>query len=188
MTTVKASVSEGHPTLVRFLHWGTALTIAVSVSAILLRETVEHKALRSALLELHRQLGMLVMLAIVARIAFRLAVGLRSHASDIGAALRVAASVAHWLMYAVLASVTLLGWALCNAHAVHLRLLGLLALPNIIAADSELADTLNDYHVWGAWVLLGFVATHVLAALWHHFVRRDAVLKAMLPRLPLRSN
>jgi cytochrome b561 len=185
---VKASASERHPTLVRFLHWGTALTIAVSVSAILFRETVEHKALRNALLVLHRQLGMLVLLALVARIAFRLAVGLKDHASDLRAALRVAASVAHWLMYAVVASVTLLGWALCNAHAVHLRLLGLLALPDIVAADSELADTLTDYHVLGAWLLFGFVVTHVLAALWHHFIRRDAVLKAMLPRLPLRSN
>jgi cytochrome b561 len=182
-----ASKAERHPALVRILHWGTALTILVSVAAILFRENVEHQALRSALLEMHRQLGLLVIIALVARIGYRLVVGLKNHAADIGGALRVAASLAHWLMYAVLASVTLLGWLLCNAHAVRLRLLGVLPLPNIIRADSELADSLFDYHVLGVWALLGMVVPHVAAALWHHFVRRDGVLMAMLPRRPARG-
>jgi cytochrome b561 len=179
---MRSPASERHPLLVRFLHWSTALTIIVSVSAILCRETVEQKAIRIALLGLHRQLGLLVMLALLARIVFRLAVGLRNYAADVSGGMRAAAHVAHWLMYTVLAGVTLLGWALCSAHAVHLRLLGLLALPDLVSADSDLADTLSDYHIWGACILAGLVVTHVIAALWHHFIRRDAVLSAMLPR------
>ena len=36
-----------------------------------------------------------------------------------------------------------------------------------------------------AWLLLAAVGAHVAAALWHHFVRRDQVLTAMLPRAAL---
>jgi cytochrome b561 len=53
------------------------------------------------------------------------------------------------------------------------------------ASDSELAGVLSDYHVLLAWILLIFVGMHAAAALWHHFVRRDAVLAAMLPSLSL---
>ncbi len=87
----------------------------------------------------------------------------------------------HWVIYATVGGEALLGWCVSNAHAVHLKLPGLLPLPDLVGADSELADTLQDYHIWGAWLLLGLLVLHVSAALWHHFVRRDGVLLAMLP-------
>jgi cytochrome b561 len=40
---------------------------------------------------------------------------------------------------------------------------------------------LSDYHTLGAWLLLGMLVMHVGAALFHHFIRRDTVLWAMLP-------
>jgi cytochrome b561 len=63
---------------------------------------------------------------------------------------------------------------------VPISLLGL-PLPNLVQADSDLADTLTDYHVWAAWGMLALVVAHAAAAWWHHAVRRDGVLTAMLP-------
>ena len=77
------------------------------------------------------------------------------------------------------------GWALTSAHGITLALFGAVHLPNLIASDSELADVLSDYHVSLAWILLIVAGLHAAAALWHHFVRRDAVLAAMLPSLSL---
>jgi len=172
---------ERHPLVTRVLHWATAVILVVSVSAILYRETTEQKTLRQVLMELHRQLGLLVLLLLVARVAVRSVKGLVNHALGPSAARRRAAAVAHWSMYGVLAGLVLLGWALCNAHAIHLRLFGVIPLPDLVAADSDLADTLSDYHIWAAWVLLSLVVPHVLAALWHHYIRHDGVLTAMLP-------
>ena len=172
---------ERHPLVTRALHWATAVILVVSVSAILYRETIEHKTLRQVLMELHRQLGLLVLLLLVARVAVRSVKGLVNHALGPSAARRRAAMLAHWSMYGVLAGLVLLGWALCNAHAIHLRLFGVIPLPDLVAADSDLADTLSDYHIWAAWVLLSLVVPHVLAALWHHYIRHDGVLTAMLP-------
>ena len=176
-----APAIERHPLVTRVLHWATAVILVVSVSAILYRETTEQKTLRQVLMELHRQLGLLVLLLLVARVAVRSVKGLVNHALGPSAARRRAAAVAHWSMYGVLAGLVLLGWALCNAHAIHLRLFGVIPLPDLVAPDSDLADTLSDYHIWAAWVLLSLVVPHVLAALWHHYIRRDGVLTAMLP-------
>ena len=172
---------ERQPLVTRVLHWATAVILVVSVSAILYRETTEQKTLRQVLMELHRQLGLLVLLLLVARVAVRSVKGLVNHALDPSVARRRAATVAHWSMYGVIAGLVMLGWALCNAHAIHLRLFGVIPLPDLVAADSDLADTLSDYHIWAAWVLLSLVVPHVLAALWHHYIRHDGVLTAMLP-------
>jgi len=180
-TALVGSASERHPTLTRALHWATAILILISVTAILYRETTEQKLVRRVLLELHRQLGLLVLIALAIRIGLRLGGAFASHTRDLGARLRLVATAAHWLMYGVLAAVTLLGWAVSNAHAIHLAFLAVLPLPDLVAADSDLADTLTDYHVLAAWLLLGLVVLHVLAALWHHYFRRDGVLIAMLP-------
>jgi len=172
---------ERHPPVTRALNWATAVILVVSVSAILYRETTEQKTVRQVLMELHRQLGLLVLLILVARVAVRSVKGLVNNAPGLSAGVRRAATLAHWSMYGVLAGLSLLGWALCNAHAIHLRLFGVIRLPDLVAADSDLADTLSDYHIWAAWVLLALVVPHVLAALWHHYIRRDGVLIAMLP-------
>jgi len=172
---------ERHPLLTRVLHWGTVVILLVSVGAILYRETTEQRVLRQVLMELHRQLGLLVLLILVARVVVCSLKGLVNHAPDLSAGMRCAATLAHWSIYGVLAGLVLLGWALCNAHAIHLRLCGVIPLPDLVAPDSDLADTLSDYHIWAAWVLLSLVVPHVLAALWHHYIRRDGVLTAMLP-------
>jgi len=172
---------ERHPLLTRVLHWGTVVILLVSVGAILYRETTEQRVLRQVLMELHRQLGLLVLLILVARVVVCSLKGLVNHAPDLSAGMRCAATLAHWSIYGVLAGLVLLGWALCNAHAIHLRVFGVVPLPDLVAADSDLADTLSDYHIWAAWVLLSLVVPHVLAALWHHYIRHDGVLTAMLP-------
>jgi len=97
-----------------------------------------------------------------------------------------AALGAHLALYALLLTLPLLGLATSQAHAVHVRLFGLLQLPMLVPADADLADTLSDWHVWLAWALLVLVALHVAAALWHHAVRRDGVLHAMLPAVRRR--
>ena len=51
---------ERHPLVTRVLHWATVVMLLVSVSAILYRETTEHRMLRQVLMELHRQLGLLL--------------------------------------------------------------------------------------------------------------------------------
>lgn len=171
-----------HPALTVAIHWVTVVAIVVAVAAMFARDVLEDRVWRQILLETHRQLGLLVLIAAGVRIAIRLRKGLADHAPDMMALLRWAAKAAHVLMYGVLLALPLLGWAVTSAHGVSLTFLGSLPLPKILSADSELADTLTDYHVWLAWGLLGLVLAHVAAAAWHHFVRRDGVLRAMLPK------
>ena len=176
------SAGSRHPALTIAIHWTTVVAIVVAVAVMFVRDAVEDRMWRQILLETHRQLGLLVLMGVGVRIAIRLRRGLADHAPDMAALLRWSAKAAHLLMYGVLIALPLLGWAVTSAHGVTLRFLGSVPLPKVVSADSELADTLTDYHVWLAWALLGLVVAHVSAAVWHHFARKDGVLRAMLPK------
>jgi cytochrome b561 len=169
------------------LHWGSAVAIVVSVAAALWWDFTEDKPLRALLMNVHRQLGLVVLVAWVLRLLVRWRHGLADHAGDMVWWMRWAAQLAHLALYTLLLLMVLLGLTLSNAHNVQVSLFGLFPLPMLVAEDSDLADQLTDYHVWGAWALLALVLLHVAAACWHHWVRRDGVLAAMLPVVKRKS-
>ena len=170
-----------HPLLVIAMHWGTMLALIVAVAVMFVRDAIENDTARQVLLQVHRQLGLLLLLAAMWRIAVRIRKNLADHAPDMASLLRWSAKATHVLLYGLLLALPLVGWALTSAHGIWLSFFGIFRLPMLVAADSEFADTLSDYHIWLAWGLLAFVIPHAAAALWHHFVRRDTVLTAMLP-------
>jgi cytochrome b561 len=180
-THSSAQVRPKHPALIVALHWGTVIAILVSVGAMFLRDAIENTAGRQILLQVHRQLGLAVLIVVGLRVLVRLTKSLTDHSGELSTMMRLAAQGAHVLLYVLLVALPAVGWVLTSAHGISLNLFGVVHLPQLVAADSELADTLSDYHVWLSWVLLALVVMHVGAALWHHFVRRDAVLGAMLP-------
>jgi cytochrome b561 len=170
-----------HPVLIVALHWGSVLAILVAVGVMFARDAIEDTTGRQILLHVHRQLGLAVLVVVGVRILVRLTKNLADHAPGMSTIMRLAARGAHVLLYTLLAALPVVGWALTSAHDISLSFLGVIHLPRLVSADSELADTLSDYHIWLSWALLAAVAMHAAAAFWHHFVRRDAVLHAMLP-------
>jgi cytochrome b561 len=170
-----------HPRLIVALHWGSLIAIVVAVGVMFARDAIEDTTMRQFLLQAHRQLGLVVLAVVWFRVMVRLTSKLADHSHGMSALMRWAAGAAHVLLYGLLIAIPVVGWALTSAHDVPLNFLGIIHLPKLVSADSELADTLSDYHVWLAWGLLAAVAAHVAAALWHHFIRRDSVLYAMLP-------
>ena len=69
-----------------------------------------------------------------------------------------------------------------SAYGAPTPFFGLFELPGIVGKNEELATRLFTLHRWVGWLVVLLVLTHVSAALYHHFIRRDAVLKRMLPR------
>lgn len=171
-----------HHPLIIALHWLTLAALAMGVAAIFLREAVEGRALRLELLNLHRSVGLMILLAAGARLALRKQVGCPAAEHNTPRAMRVLAALSHAALYALLLALPILGWALTSAHGQHASVFGLIPLPPLMASDPDLADTLGDFHEWASWGLLALVIVHAGAALWHHHIRRDHVLRSMLPR------
>ncbi len=74
----------------------------------------------------------------------------------------------------------LTGWAMSSARQFPVSWFNLVQLPDFVAANRPLYDVLHSVHMWLSWALIAVAVLHIGAALKHHFVLKDAVLKRML--------
>lgn len=166
------------PRRLRVLHWLTVICVVMAATFILTRDQLDGRNVRLWLLEGHRHFGLFVLALFAVRVFVRLRVGKLPPSGESPWPMRAAAGLTHIALYALLVTLPLLGWALSSAEGKPVHLFGV-TLPNFVAADEDLADTLQTWHLNAAWVLLGLVCLHIAAALWHHFVMRDGVLRRM---------
>jgi len=99
---------------------------------------------------------------------------------------RRAARIAHWALYALIFGVTISGWALTGSmrEPVGIDLFGFIGVPQLVAPGSGGHELFEEAHEILSNVLIALVAVHVVAALYHHFILRDAVLWRMLGSKP----
>jgi cytochrome b561 len=168
---------QRRPPSLRWLHWATVVPLCLAVAAVLVRDQVEQRDLRAALLWAHQYGGLAVLLLGLIRLPNRW----RLRPLPAVAALRWTkiASAVHGVMYMAMVAVPLVGWALATASA---RLAPLTPAMPSVPQDEDLADRFATWHggLGYAWLLL--IGLHVVAALWHHLVLRDGVLRAMRQR------
>lgn len=169
--------AAGHGAFARFIHWTmAAMILALYVLGSFL-DDFARGAPRDFAMLLHQSFGLLVIVLLLARIAARPA------GARIGTALeRLAARATHAALYALMAAVPLAGILALWARGRALDFFGLFALPSPMGGDRLLAKLFGGIHEAGATAIVVVAGIHAAAALWHHFVRRDDVLRAMLPR------
>jgi cytochrome b561 len=166
----------------RFLHWltlflvATIFVLAFSISFATSREGAV------ALIELHRSFGVTVWVATLCRLVWRQFSRFPNWPADMPLAMRFAAQWSEYALYALLLTQPLLGFLQTNARGDRVTLFFLGQLPALVAEDHPLAKYLLEVHKAVGFLLLGLIALHALAALYHHFWRRDDTLIAMLPR------
>lgn len=72
-------------------------------------------------------------------------------------------------------------------HGDRLVLLGGTVVPDLLPVDRKLAHAIFQVHGTVALVLLGLIGMHAIAALYHHFIRKDDVFAGMLPSMKRRG-
>jgi cytochrome b561 len=171
----------GYSTAAKIFHWITALAVVTAIPAALAMVRVDQGPLQNRLYDLHRSLGVLVLVLMVARLLWRI----YRPAPDLVPGLPdwqvAAARILHWTLYAVLLAMPVLGWAGTSAFGAPIMVFGLFEWPAMLDKDQQLAGVLLGLHRWLGFVLAGLLALHVGAALHHHFIRRDDTLRRMLP-------
>jgi len=164
-----------HPPLTIFLHWAGALMVVIAAALVFGRELADTRAVSRAMLGWHREAGLVVMGLTLWRLS-RIA----RHKDPEPGVIGWMSKAPHFAFYLLLIAVPVLGWVQTSAAGRPVTLLGL-ALPALTGRDRDLAETLEEWHEDIAWALFALVAVHILAALWHHFVKRDSTLTDMLP-------
>lgn len=163
------------------LHWITLLLVAVVYVCMEFRGMFPRGSEPRELMKaIHFSGGLTVLLLVIARILMRMRGPIPPVTPSLPALQKLAAAAAHLALYGFMIGMPLMGWLLLSAEGDAIRLWGL-PLPALVGVDKGLAHTLEDLHEAGATVGYALIGLHALAALYHHYIRRDDTLRRMLP-------
>jgi cytochrome b561 len=168
--------------VIRFLHW---LTLFLVTTAFVLAFAIDFASSKNdavALIQLHCSFGVTVWAVTLGRLIWRQFSRFPNWPADMPHLMRFAAHWSEYALYALLLTQPILGLLHTNAHGDRVNLFFLGRLPALIGQDRPLAKQLLEMHETVGLLLLGLIAVHASAALYHHFWRRDDTLEAMLAR------
>jgi cytochrome b561 len=160
------------------LHWITALLVIEQwVGAHLINDFAKGFP-RDAARSVHISFGLILGVVLIARIFWRGTQGRKLPPADRGF-LQVIAKGTHYLLYALLVTIVPVGMFLVWVQGDSY--FDLFKVPTFEGATQLLRHNVGQTHVWLANTILIVAGFHALAALFHHFVWRDDILRRMLP-------
>lgn len=175
------STNSHYGTLSIGLHWFMFLLMAAVYAAIELRELFPKGSdPREALKTLHFMLGLSVLLLVTLRIYARVSTPTPMILPSVSKAQHLAANLGHLALYGLMIAMPILGWLMLSAAAKPIPFFGL-ELPALIDANKELAKSLKEIHQTIGVIGYYLIGIHVLAALYHHHIRKDNTMTRMLP-------
>jgi cytochrome b561 len=183
---VTKSAREHYDAVAVVLHWTMALGIFVLIGLGL---AMKHAGLPKArviqLFQLHKSIGIVVLLLAVARLAWRLVRSAPPLPDALPALERQAAHAGHAVLYVLMLALPLTGWAVVSTAPLNIPtvLFGRVPWPDIwflaeLPNKAPAFAVAQALHKYGAYALIAVVAVHVAAAL-RHAVKGDVPFSRM---------
>lgn len=164
----------------RAFHW---LIAALIFAQFVIGSIAEEMKLTPAKLDLfvwHKSIGITVLLLAVLRLVWRMGNPPPLPPAGMPGWERKLAALAHWVIYVLIFAVPLSGWWVSDASRVPFKAFFLVPMPDFVATDRALQEAAAEVHEALTMTLLVVVIVHVAAALRHHFLLHDDVLRRML--------
>ena len=175
-------VEPGYSATARLFHWVVAALVLLMVPIGIVMANVDVGRAQDALYHLHRSIGVILLPLMLARLIWRLTHPPPPLPVTVSAVQRRLAGFVHWALYGILLLQAMVGWIATSAYRAPIRVFWLFELPPIWPVDRPFSETLFAVHRAIGFTLLVLLVCHVGAALFHHFVLKDIVLRRMIGR------
>lgn len=162
-------------------HWLIVLFIVAQFTLATLFDDLPAGPKKLTLLARHKSIGITILMLALLRLLWRSTNPTPALPDTLKPYERSLAKLTHGLLYVLLFAVPLTGWLMSSARGFPVSWFGFFQLPDLVPKSKPLYEALLTTHGLLAWVLYAVVALHVAAALKHHFMLRDDVLRRMLP-------
>jgi len=162
------------------LHWATALLIIALFTMGQVMEGMPRGFEKSELMDLHKSLGMLLLILVFIRLTWRLFQGFPQAANPSATFLNMISRLWHWALLIMIIAIPVTGFISSDAGFSDVPFFGLFTFPDILGFDHELHEQFEDIHGVLTKIIIPLVLIHVLAAFKHHFWDKDTTLKRIV--------
>ena len=169
-----------------FLHWIiAALIFGIAVLGYVMRRTEIDPVLQFSLYQWHKSVGFVALALAALQLLWW---GLGRYPAPVASLTpveKMLSRATHIVLVGLGLAVPVAGWCVASTSPLNIPtfFLNLVVIPHLPLAKTPDAETMwSTLHTAGSYLLVGLGALHALAALYHHFIRRDEVLLRMLGR------
>lgn len=170
----------------RTLHWLIALLVLGQFALGLWMSDVPPRSERPYYFAIHASLGITILALMLARFLWWIGNDAPVPPPGTPEWQRKGAWLSHRLLYALTFATAIVGWLASGTleQPLEPKVLGLVPVPQPLAAGSPWGELLEEAHEMLAFALIALVGVHAAAALYHHVVLRDGVLRRMVTGRP----
>lgn len=163
----------------RFFHWGMAFIILGLLVVGFIMGDLPPSAGKKALYQLHKAFGVLILVLFPLRLVWRLFKGAPGFPKGFPRWDLFLASISVFLMYVFMLGMPLSGFLMSTFGGHPIEFFGLATIPAFADAH-PLGKIGYKFHGILAYPFVALIILHIGAALYHHFIRKDIILKRML--------
>jgi superoxide oxidase len=166
----------------RWLHWIIFVFVLIAYAAVNLFEVFPHgSSIRSNVLASHFLAGIAVLLLVMPRLVVRFTRIAPAVLPPLDRFSLALSKMTHLALYLFLIVQPLLGIITLQIAGRSVVFFGVTVLPPLFGPGNKaLAEQWQSVHIILGNVFYYVIGLHILAALWHHFGRKDNTLRRML--------
>ncbi|MEE9335834.1 MAG: cytochrome b/b6 domain-containing protein [Granulosicoccaceae bacterium] len=193
-------MSQSNRTPIRYndaaviLHWLIALLlIGLLMLGKYMHMLEDDDPQKFVLVQLHKSFGVIALLLIFVRLIWRMTYTPPAHPANAPKWEKLAAKSTHILLYTLMLTMPLSGWLMVSASPLNIDtiLFGAIKWPHVPGAqqlqEKELSQLFHTIHAYASGAMILLIIMHVGAALKHHIINKDDVLRRMAPDWQSRS-
>lgn len=128
--------------------------------------------------DLHKSTGIVIALLVLLRVVWRLRHKPSPLPDSVPGWQATASPISHWLLYVAMIAMPIVGMLGALLGKNGIAFFGL-TIPRPVAPNQYLSETFFSAHSVIAWVLVGLISIHILAALKHLIIDKDGVFQKM---------
>jgi cytochrome b561 len=163
------------------LHWLMALIMIGLIALGLYMVNLPISLQKLKMYGWHKEWGVFVLMLATLRLAWRFMNTTPSLPPHMPKWEQLAAHSMHYVFYGFMFALPITGWMLSSAAGLPVSFFGLFVLPDLISPSEHWRLLLTQVHKWLAYGLIAAICGHIGAALQHHFLNKDDILRRMLP-------
>jgi cytochrome b561 len=171
------NTNNSYGTVAKIFHWLLFILLLGAVIGGNIDAGLPDGAEKTEMLNLHKSMGVLILLLVILRLGWRL---INPLPHQLVTGWQLSASIwTHRLLYLLMLAQPMSGCLMSQAAGKPIIFFGLFELPTLLSKNKAWAGVFHEAHEI-IWILLAvFALGHMLAALYHHFVVKDDVLRRM---------
>ena len=160
------------------LHWAMAILLIALLVLGLYMVGLAISLQKLKLYGWHKEYGILALILVIARLAWRFA-NITPLLSELPLLEIIAARAVHWVFYVLMFAMPITGWFITSAAGLPVSFFGWFVLPDLISPNENLMQLFQLLHKWLGYGLIATILLHTAAALKHHFINKDDILRRM---------